>query len=139
MLSKKARTGEMRKRLNCIHINLQHSRLAKDNLRKKRRKRGQGYFIYTGNIYDRKQNCGFTTILQSLRFEGRKKRAAIFINNKQLVTILIKQLSEEDAVVLEIKVDNVRIIIANMYFDINRPKDIDTQNIDATLPLVKGV
>jgi len=48
--------------------------------------------------------------------EGRKW-AAIVINNKQVDTILINQLSDEVAVVLETKVDTARIIIASMYFD----------------------
>jgi hypothetical protein len=70
--------------------------------------------------------------------EGRK-RAAIVINNKQIDTILITQLSDEDAVVLEMKVDNVTLIIASMYFDINRPIDIDLQKMEATLTHAKGV
>jgi len=56
--------------------------------------------------------------------EGRK-RAAIVINNRQIDTLLINQLSDEDAVVLETKVDNAKIIIASLYFDINRPLDTD--------------
>jgi hypothetical protein len=51
--------------------------------------------------------------------EGRK-RAAIVINNKD--TILITQLSDEDAVVLETKVDNVTLITASTYFDMNKPR-----------------
>ena len=66
------------------------------------------------------------------------KRAAIFINNKQVDTILINQLSNEEAVVLETKVDTARITIASMYFDINQLTDIQMQKIEATLELAKG-
>jgi len=93
--------------------------------------------MYTGTIYDRQQNCGLTTILHFASGEGRK-RAAIVINNKQVDTILINQLSDEDTVVLEIKVD-VRIIIASTYFDIKWPINIDMQKRDATLAHAKGM
>jgi len=39
---------------------------------------------------------------------------------------------------LETKVDNTRIIIASLYFDINRPLDNDMQKIQATLAHAKG-
>jgi len=45
--------------------------------------------------------------------EGRKW-AVIVINNKKVDTILINQLPDKDAVVLETKVDTTRIIIASM-------------------------
>jgi hypothetical protein len=69
--------------------------------------------------------------------EGRKQ-AAIVTNNKQIDTILITQLSDEDAVVLETKVD-VSLIIASMHFDINSPIDTDLQKMEATLAHAKGV
>lgn len=64
--------------------------------------------------------------------EGRKW-VAIVVINKQVDTILINQLSDEDAVVLETKTDNTRVIIACMYSDINWRIDIDMQKIEATL------
>jgi hypothetical protein len=70
--------------------------------------------------------------------EGRK-RAAVVLNNKQVDTLLINQLSDEDAVVLEAKIDNTRFIIASIYLDINRAIDTDTQKIEATLAHATGV
>jgi hypothetical protein len=58
-----------------------------------------------------------------------RKRAAIVINNKQIETIKITQLPEEDTLALERKVGNATLLIASMYFDINRPIDFDLQNI----------
>jgi len=89
--------------------------------------------------YNRKQNCWLTTILKSHRLRRRRKRAGIVINNKQVDTILINQLSDEDAAVMKIKVNNVTIIVASMYLNINRPIDIDMQKIYATLANAKGV
>ena len=49
-----------------------------------------------------------------------KHRAAIVVNNNHLDTILIKQLSDEDNVVIEIIYSELKIIIASLYFDITR-------------------
>ena len=64
--------------------------------------------------------------------------AAIVVNNNQGDTILINQLSYEDAVVLEATTDNSTIIIASMYLDIIQPIDIDMLKIDATIAHAKG-
>jgi exonuclease III len=53
-----------------------------------------------------------------------KHRAAILVNNNQLDTILIKQLSDEDAVVLEITFSDVKMI-TSLYFDVTRHIDSD--------------
>jgi hypothetical protein len=67
------------------------------------------------------------------------KRAAIVVNNKKVDKMVINQLSDEDALVLEIKVHNIRIIIVSMFFDTNRPIDFDMQKIEATLAHTTGV
>ena len=46
-----------------------------------------------------------------------KKRAAIVIKSKQLDAILITQISDEDATVVELKLGRVTLIVASMYFD----------------------
>ena len=42
------------------------------------------------------------------------------MNNKRVDTILLKQLSDEDAVVIELIFGNKKVITSSMYFDINR-------------------
>jgi hypothetical protein len=49
-----------------------------------------------------------------------KKRAAIVINNKHIDAILITQLPDEDATVVETRVGSATFVIASMYFDIKR-------------------
>jgi len=51
--------------------------------------------------------------------EGRH-RAAIVVTNNQIDSLLLRQLSEEDIVVLEVVSDKAKTIKASMYFDINR-------------------
>jgi hypothetical protein len=55
------------------------------------------------------------------------------VNNSQVDTILINQLSDEDAVVLEAVIDNTRIIIASMYLGINRLINIEMLKIEAII------
>jgi len=50
--------------------------------------------------------------------EGRH-REAIVVTNNQIDYLLLRQLSDEDTVVLEALSNKGKIIIASMYFDIN--------------------
>jgi len=49
-----------------------------------------------------------------------RRRAAIVVTNNQIGTLLIKQLSDSGTVVLEVTLDNTRIVLAGMYLDINQ-------------------
>jgi len=51
-------------------------------------------------------------------WEGRNE-TAIVVTNNQVDTLLIKQISDENTVVLEVIIDNVKTILASMYFDIS--------------------
>ena len=50
----------------------------------------------------------------------------------------MKQLSDEDAVVLEGMIGNTRIIIASIYLDINQLLDIHMPKIEATIAHAMG-
>ena len=50
----------------------------------------------------------------------RKKRAAIVINNKNIDTLLITQLSDEDVTIMETRAGNATFVMVSMYFDIER-------------------
>jgi hypothetical protein len=52
--------------------------------------------------------------------------------------MLIKQLSDEGLVVLEVITDNISIILASMYLDIKRQIDFDMQKIEAIISHAKG-
>jgi ribosomal protein S13 len=67
-----------------------------------------------------------------------KRRAAIVINNKQIDTILITQLSDEDATVMETRVGSVTFVVASMYFYIYQPID-DLQKMQAVITHVQGM
>jgi len=134
----RAGSGKLKKRLSCIQINIQHSRLATDNLLKLIEENDTDIIcIQESYVIGNKIVCLPQYYKVFASGEGRKM-AAIVINDRQIDTLLINQLSDEDAIVLETKVDNTRIIIASLYFNINRPLDTDIQKIEATLAHAKG-
>ena len=69
--------------------------------------------------------------------EGRH-RAAIVVTNDQIESLLLRQLSDEDTVVLEVLSDKVKTIITSMYFDINRQIEDDLNKTDAIMQHAKG-
>ena len=134
----RAGSGKLKKRLSCIQINIQHSRLATDNLLKLIKENDTDIICIQEPYVIGNKIVGLPQYYKVFASGEGRKRAAIVINNRQIDTLLINQLSDEDAVVLETKVDNTRIIIASLYFDINRPLDTDMQKIEATLAHAKG-
>jgi dihydroxyacetone kinase-like predicted kinase len=130
--------GKLKTWLNCVQINLQHYRLATDNLRKIIEDEGTDRLCIQEPHTIGNKLVGLPRSYKVLAAGEGRKRAAIVINNKNVDTILINQLSDEDAVVMETKVD-VTLIIASMYFDINRPIDTDLKKMEATITHAKGV
>jgi len=100
------------KRIKCIQINLQHSRLETDNIRKIIEDSTdilcirEPYTIQNKTVGLSKNHKTFTS------GEGRNS-AAIVVTN-QIDTLLLNQLSDEDMVVLEVIIGNVKIILAGM-------------------------
>ena len=66
-----------------------------------------------------------------------RPRAAIEVTNNQIYTLLIKQLSDSDTVVLEVTMDNVKIVLAGMYLDINQHLGDNLLKIDAIIQHAK--
>jgi len=65
--------------------------------------------------------------------------AAIVVTNTLIDTLLILQLSDMDTVVLEVIIDNTKIILVSMYLDISQQIDEDLTKIEAIIQHVKGV
>jgi len=69
--------------------------------------------------------------------EGRH-RAGIVVTNNQIDSLLLRQLSDEYTVVLEVVSDKAKTIIASMFFDINRQIEGDLNEIEAIIHHAKG-
>jgi len=134
----RAGSGKLKKWLSCIQINIQHSRLVTDNLLELIKENDTDIICIQEPYVIGNKIVGLPQYYKVFASGEGRKTAAIVINNRQIDTLLINQLSDEDVVVLETKVDNTRIIIASLYF-INGPLDTDMQKIEATLAHAKGV
>jgi len=133
------RTDKINAQLKCLKINLQHSRLATDNLLKITQEEGIDILCIQEPYTIGNKLAGLPKSLAVYMSGAGRKRAAIVINNKQKDTIKITQLSDKDMVVLETKVGNATLVIAGMYFDINRPIDYDLQKMHAIIMHANGV
>jgi len=64
---------------------------------------------------------------------GGRNCAATVVTNNQVDTLLIKQLSDKDTVVVEIIIGNVKTILSTMYFDIKWEIEIDLVKIEENI------
>ena len=60
------------------------------------------------------------------------------VANNQIDSLLLRQLSDEDTLVLEVVSDKTKTIVASMYFDINRQIEDDLYKIEAIIQHAKG-
>jgi len=81
--------------------------------------------VHSRTIYNLNQNCWSIKKYKIFTSGEGRIRAAIVITNNRLDTLLIKQLSDEDTIVLEVIIDNKIIILATMYSDISQRIEID--------------
>jgi len=112
--------GTRQEKLKCIQLNLQHSRLATENLNKIIEEENTDILCLQEPYEIRNKVAGMPRRLKIFTAEEGKHRAAIVVNNNHLDTLLIKQLSDKDTVVIEIIYSELKIIIASLYFDITR-------------------
>jgi hypothetical protein len=103
--------------IKCLEINLQRSRAAPANLTK----------IVTDDEIDiifiqepytiQAKLIGIPTKYTPFMAGGARPRAAVVVTNKGIDSTRIRQLSDKDAVTVEIIKGNIKIIAASMYFD----------------------
>lgn len=125
-------------KLKFIQLNLQHSRLATDNLTKIIDEENTDILCLQEPYEIRNKIAGMPRRLKIFTAGQGRHRAAIAVNNNHLGTILIKQLSDEDTVVLEITFSDLKMIIASLYFDITRHIEIDLRKIEKITQHAKG-
>ena len=125
-------------KLKVIQLNLQHSRIATDNLTKIIEEENTDILCLQEPYEIRNKIAGIPRRLKIFTAGEGRHRAAIVVNNNQLDTILIKQLSDEDTVVIEIIFNELKFIIASLYFDITQHIDNDLQKIVQIAQHAKG-
>ena len=121
-----------------MQINPQHSRLATDNLLKIMEEEDTD-IVCIQEPYNIGNKIGGLPRSRTVLTSGEgKKRAGIVINNKHIDAILITQLSDEDATLMETRVGSVTFVIASTYFDIKRSIDEDLKKMQAVMTQAKG-
>lgn len=132
------RTYNLLTQLKCIQINLQHSRVATDNLVRLISENAIDMLFLQEPYTILNKIVGIPNKYKIFASGGGRSRAAIVVTNNQIDTLLIKQLSDADTVVLEVITDNVKIILVSMYLDISRHIDDDLIKIEAIIHHAKG-
>jgi hypothetical protein len=121
-----------------LQINLQHSRAATNNLVKTIEEDGIDILCIQEPHVINNKIIGIPKKYKVLAHGEGRKRAAIVITNQMIDSILIRQLSDEDAVVTEVVYNNVKTIICSMYFDITRQIEHDLKKVEAIMQHAKG-
>ena len=126
-------TYKLQTQIKGIQINLQHSRLATDNLRRIIGEDSTGILYIQEPYTIQNKISGLSKIYKDLASGVGKNCAATVVTNNQVDTLLIKQLSDKDIFVVAVIIGNVKIILATMYFDINREIEIDLVKIESNI------
>jgi len=116
-----------------MQINLQHYRVATANLMQLTEEENIHILSIQEPYIIQNKVTGIPHKYRIYTIPNTRSRAAIVITNKQIDAILLKQLSEADAVVAEVTINGVKLVLASMYFDIERQIEIDLAKIDNIL------
>ena len=112
---------------------MQHSRLATDNLRRIIGKDSRAYFVSKNITQYKTKLPAYQKTTKLLASGGGRICAATVVTNNQVDTLLIKQLSVEYVFVVAVINGKVKIILATMYFNINREIEIDLVKIEGNI------
>ena len=121
----------------CYQVNVQHSKAATANLMQmiSTDKLGmpliQELYQYQGKI------TGITKGYRKYAYGEGKRRAAIIIQDYTIDALRITQLSDNDAVLLEINNQNLSFYAASVYLDYNDPIE-NIITVDKILKFTKG-
>jgi len=116
-----------------LHINLKHSRVATNNLMKIIDEDGTDVLCIQEPYVIHNKIAGIPRKHKIYASGEGRHRAAIVITNNQIDSLLLRQLSDEDSVVLEVVSDKAKTIAASMYFDLNRQIEGDLIKIEAII------
>ena len=110
-----------------MQINLQHSTTATDNLIKLTEQDNSDIISIQESYLYKNRVVGLPKSSRHFTSRGDKCRAAIIITNNKIYAVLIKQLSNPDSVLIEVKY-NTRFFAGSMYFDITKEleRELDT-------------
>ena len=102
-----------------FQLNLHLSRVATDHLVKLIAEQGTDIILLQEPYTIQNKIVGIPKRHKIFTHGVSRPRATIVVTNNQIDILLIKQLSDSDTTVLEVTMDNVKIVLVSMYLDIN--------------------
>jgi len=124
--------------VRCLQINLQHSRSATYSLMKVIDTDETDIVLVQEPYVYQNKIIGIDKSYRIFSAGQGRPRAAIIIPNNKMDAMLIRRVSNEDTVLLEIKYRNQTLFAASMYFDIEEQIDNNFQKMDEILRIASG-
>jgi len=125
-------------KIRCLQINLQHSRAATGNLQNFVHQCGIDIIFAQEPYVINNKVAGMSHHYKIITQGNGKIRAAIIIANRNLDALLIRQLSDEDTVLVEITDRNLKFFAMSAYFDIVEDMTINLRKMDNILQFTAG-
>ena len=125
--------------IKCIQINLHHSKAATANLMQIIQQNNIDIALIQEPYNINNQVAGISKQYRVFTSGNGRKRAAIILACKYIDALLLSQLSDEDAVVLEIRLKQIRFYAASIYMDITEDINLDMRKIDNMIIFTKGL
>ena len=120
--NKNINTGTKLADIKCLQINLQHSRAVTANLMKIVTE-DEIDIIFTQEPYSiHGKVTGIPTKYTTLTAGGARPRAAVVVTNRGIDTTMLRQLSDRDAVAVEVIKGNTKVIAVSMYFRVTNER-----------------
>jgi len=117
---------------------MQHSRVATNNLMKIIEEDGTVVICIQEPYVIHNKIVGIPRKYKIFAIGEGRHRAAIVVTKNEIDSILTRQLSVEDTAVLDVVNNKAKIIIASMYFDINRQIEDNLNKIEELIQHAKG-
>jgi exonuclease III len=103
--------------MKITQLNLQHSRSATDNLMNLTKQEHTDILLIQEPYLIQNKLVGITRSYRTYKTNEDKGRAAIVIANDSIDALLIKQLSDRDTTVIEVRNRTMQFIVVSMYLD----------------------
>lgn len=124
--------------IQCIQINLRHSRAATDNLMQIIETEKTAIVLVQEPYRYQEEIRGVSRKYWTYSYRDGSRRAAIIIANNDIGAILRTQHLDKDAALLEIQQENEKYYTASIYMDYTATIDNDLKRIEQILTFTKG-
>jgi exonuclease III len=119
-------------------INLQHSRVATDNLMQIIAQENPDMVMIQEPYLYQNSPKGITRGYRTYTHGKGKSRAAIIITSNTIDALLLTQYSDRNTVLLEIQKGNKKFYAASIYLDFNEEIDNSLKKLENILQFTKG-